>query len=86
MKKITFLGLALASTVMVNAQVSTFSFTGGMQTYTVPAGVTAVTVTCSGGQGGSGATGNSSAGATLGGPGGLGAMTTGVLAVTLRQD
>ena len=52
---------------------STFNFTGGMQTFTVPVGVTSVTITALGSQGGS------NAGGVVGGQGG---QATGTLAVT----
>ncbi|MCB0402094.1 MAG: HYR domain-containing protein, partial [Flavobacteriales bacterium] len=52
---------------------TTFNFTGGMQTFTVPAGVTSVTIQAYGAQGGSNAGGVT---------GGLGGYATGTLAVT----
>ena len=83
MKKIFTLILSLtASLTVVKGQVITFSYTGAMQTYTVPAGITSINVSCWGAQGGSGALGNSSAGATIGGPGGNGSKVAGTLAVT----
>ncbi len=50
---------------------TTFSYTGGMQTYNVPANVSSLTITAKGAQGGSG-----------GGTGGSGAIITGTVAVT----
>ncbi|MBK7131180.1 MAG: CUB domain-containing protein [Crocinitomicaceae bacterium] len=49
----------------------TFNYTGGVQSYTVPAGVTSLTVVVEGAQGG--------------GPGGLGATVTGTITVTPGQ-
>jgi hypothetical protein len=56
----------------------TFSFTGGMQTYTVPSGVTFLHVTARGAQGGSGL-------GTSPGAGGQGGVVTGTLAVAPGQ-
>lgn len=74
-------GLLLAGFGSANAQLSTFNFTGGIQTFTVPCGVDTVFIQTWGAQGGSGANGNSSAGATLGGAGGLGGYAEGFLVV-----
>ncbi|MBL0054801.1 MAG: LamG domain-containing protein [Chitinophagaceae bacterium] len=60
----------------------TFNFTGGLQTFIVPAGVTSVFLQTWGGQGGSGATGGSG---TTGGSGGLGGYAEGNLAVVPGQ-
>lgn len=57
---------------------ATFSYTGGVQTFTVPQGITSLNITCYGASGASGV----GAGA---GTGGLGAMSTGNLAVTPGQ-
>jgi len=57
-----------------------FSFTGGEQTFTVPAGVTEVTVVATGASGGAGADSGVLGGA--GGVGGLGAQVTSTLSVT----
>jgi hypothetical protein len=66
-------------TIWVDPQgVSTFNFTGGIQTFTVPACVDTVFLQAWGGQGGSGATGGSS---TSGGAGGLGGYAEGWLLV-----
>ncbi|MEQ1675330.1 MAG: PKD-like domain-containing protein [Chitinophagaceae bacterium] len=62
-----------------------FNFTGGVQTWTVPAGVTSVTIDAYGAEGGNGAQGNSSGGPTLGGVGGRGSRASGTLAVTPGQ-
>lgn len=66
-------------TIFVDPQgISTFNFTGGIQTFTVPGCVDTVFVQTWGGQGGSGATGGSS---TSGGSGGLGGYAEGWLLV-----
>lgn len=62
-------------------QTSTFNFTGGMQTFTVPCGVDTVFVQTWGAEGGSGASGNSSSGPVAGGAGGLGGYAEGWLLV-----
>lgn len=62
----------------LSAQTSTYNFTGGIQTFTVPCGVTSVFVQTWGAQGGAGATGGNS---VLGGSGGLGGYAEGFLAV-----
>ncbi len=59
----------------------TFNYTGGMQTFTVPAGVVSVDIECNGAQGGSGAVGGNS----NGGAGGNGSKATGTLAVVPGQ-
>ena len=59
-----------------------FSFTGGVQTFTVPAGVTSLTFEALGAGGGTGATGGNAA---TGGVGGKGSRATGTLAVTPGQ-
>lgn len=86
MKKNLYLMLGAMSlaALQLEAQVAdsaSYMFTGGIQTFTVPCGVTSLTVRTWGAQGGAGANGNSSGGATLGGSGGLGAEATGTLAV-----
>lgn len=58
------------------------NFTGGIQTWTVPCGVTSVNIDVYGAEGGAGATGGNSA---TGGPGGLGGHAMGTLAVTPGQ-
>ena len=60
------------------AQATSFTFTGSEQTYTVPAGVTNVTITAIGGAGGTPASG-------AGLPGGRGATVTGIVAVSPGQ-
>lgn len=62
------------------AQVTTFAFTGAVQTYTVPAGVTNIQIECWGAQGGTG-TGFDG----VEGTGGLGGYAIGELAVTPGQ-
>jgi len=66
----------------VTPTTTTFNFTGGAQTFTVPAGVTSINLTTLGAQGGTGATGGDGA---TGGVGGLGSRATGTLAVTPGQ-
>lgn len=78
----TILFLLSAPTAMLRAQTAvtdSLNFSGGIQTYTVPCGVTSLTIECYGAQGGSGATGGIGA---PGGAGGLGAYATGTLAVS----
>lgn len=58
------------------------NFTGGIQTWTVPCGVTSVNIEAYGAEGGAGATGGNSA---TGGAGGLGGGVSGTLAVTPGQ-
>jgi len=73
------LSLGLAGAALAAGPGSqTFSYTGSEQTYTVPAGVTAVNVTAVGAPGGAGLT----AGGGAGGLGADGAQVTGTLAVT----
>ena len=77
---------AVAGASVVNCVTTqTFTFTGGMQTFTVPAGVTSLTIETYGAAGGSGANGNSSAGGNLGGAGGRGSKAVGTLSVTPGQ-
>ena len=64
----------------IHAQVTTFAFTGAVQTYTVPAGVTAIQIECWGAQGGTG-TGFDG----VEGTGGLGGYSIGELVVTPGQ-
>ncbi|HEX2901369.1 MAG TPA: hypothetical protein VHS96_16765, partial [Bacteroidia bacterium] len=54
---------------------TTFNYTGSIQTYTVPIGVTSITIDASGAQGGG----------SNGGAGGLGARMTGTFAVSPGQ-
>ncbi len=54
------------------------NYTGAMQTWTVPCGVTSINISCFGAQGGNGATGGNS---STGGFGGSGSYTYGTLAV-----
>lgn len=56
----------------------TYNYTGGMQTFTVPQGITSIDITCTGAQGGSGIGG-------AGGAGGFGALISGTLSVTPGQ-
>ncbi|MBL0054780.1 MAG: hypothetical protein IPP31_01055 [Chitinophagaceae bacterium] len=77
--------ITVTPTTIAPPVTQTFNYTGGMQTFTVPAGITSVTIDAYGAQGGSGATGNSNIGPTAGGNGGLGTRATGMLAVTPGQ-
>ena len=70
--------LLLAGFVSANAQLSTFNFTGGIQTFTVPCGVDSVFIQTWGAQGGSGAAGGNS---VAGGNGGNGGYAEGWLVV-----
>ncbi|MGH8047648.1 MAG: glycine-rich protein, partial [Chthoniobacterales bacterium] len=70
---------ALTLPLAAHATTQTFSYTGGAQSWPVPAGVTAVTVTASGAQGGltnNGVTGHS---------GGLGGITTATFTVSAGE-
>ncbi len=75
-----FLFVQIGFSYKPNAQVTTFLYTGASQTYTVPAGVTAILIECWGAQGGS-ATGLDGVPAT----GGLGGYSIGELVVTPGQ-
>lgn len=82
MKKIySVLMLCLSICLSTRAQVitQTLNYTGTMQTFTVPACVTVVTITCYGAQGANGTA--SSFGAT-GGVGGFGPIVTGATTIT----
>jgi Secretion system C-terminal sorting domain/PKD-like domain len=80
MKKTYFLTglLAVGMSLGLFAQTSTFNFTGGLQTFTVPCGVTSVFIQSWGAQGGSGDLGGNF---VAGGTGGLGGYAEGNLAV-----
>ena len=67
---------------VVTPTTTTFNFTGGAQTFTVPAGVTSINLTTLGAAGGNGAVGGNAA---SGGAGGRGSRATGTLAVTPGQ-
>lgn len=73
-KKIAFF-CALLSCSIVFGQITTFNYTGGMQTYTVPAGVTSIQIECSGAQGPD----------HLSSTGGLGGYVSGEMTVTPGQ-
>lgn len=60
---------------------ASFVYTGAMQTYTVPAGVTSIRIDAYGAQGGTGANGAGS-GVSTGGTGGFGSSASGILSVT----
>jgi hypothetical protein len=70
-------GALLSSSIFAQSQ--SFSYTGAMQTFTVPCGVDTVFIQAWGAQGGSGAIGG---GAVAGGNGGLGGYSEGFLLVT----
>jgi PKD-like domain/GEVED domain/Secretion system C-terminal sorting domain len=80
------LGLAyMGFANIANAQstkTDSLNFTGSMQTYTVPCGVTSITINAYGAQGGDGAVGGNS---VQGGVGALGGYSSGTLAVTPGQ-
>lgn len=81
-----FLG-AGAAFGQIGTDSAVFNFTGGIQTFTVPCGVTNVTIKCYGAQGSAGANGGvlNSAMTANGGAGGLGGFASGSLAVTPSQ-
>ncbi|MBK9486927.1 MAG: hypothetical protein IPO01_17615 [Chitinophagaceae bacterium] len=70
---------------VVTPTTTTFNFTGGAQTFTVPAGVTSINFTALGAEGGAGANGTNNGGTVAGGAGGKGSRATGTLAVTPGQ-
>jgi hypothetical protein len=77
------LSIPFAVTAMYGQTITdSLNYTGSMQTYTVPCGVTSINITCYGAQGGNGATGGNN---STGGSGGFGSMSTGTLAVTPGQ-
>ncbi len=67
---------------VVTPTTTTFNFTGGAQTFTVPAGVSSINITTLGAEGGAGAIGGNG---SAGGAGGRGSRATGTLAVTPGQ-
>ena len=72
--------VAIPTTTLVHAQVTTFGFTGGEQTYTLPAGATGVIIQAAGAGGAGGgadAQGNGALGAGRGGSGGSGVTASG---------
>ncbi len=83
--KTAVFGLSLAcAPALIKAQqiVDSFLFTGSIQAFTVPCGVTSITIDAYGAQGGNGALGGNS---TSGGVGALGGYASGTLAVTPGQ-
>jgi PncC family amidohydrolase len=76
---LTSLVLAVASSGTARAETTTFSYTGSEQTFTVPAGVTTLQITATGGAGGSG--GTSEAEPTPA-PGGVAATASDTVSVT----
>jgi hypothetical protein len=78
-----FMAVPLAATAMYGQTITdSLTYTGAMQTYTVPCGVTQLSITAVGAQGGNGATGGNS---STGGIGGFGSMSSGILTVTPGQ-
>lgn len=63
-KKTILVGLSLYA-LSTFAQITTYSYTGGPQTYTVPAGVTLIQIEVAGGEGGEGDGGSGGMGATM---------------------
>lgn len=82
-------GLWLMGIGQANAQVTTqtYSFTGSMQTFTVPAGVSQATITVNGASGANGLTApiSGQSNGALGGNGGLGSQVSGVYNTTAGQ-
>lgn len=76
MRKLSLLLLLSLLTVASFGQPVTFSYTGAVQTYTVPCGVTSITVDVAGGQGGT---------ASGYGTGGYGGRAQGTISVTAGQ-
>lgn len=70
--KLFLLSVLSLSTLSLEAQSTVFNYTGSVQYYTVPAGVTSIQIETSGGQGGSG----------NGGSGGLGSTMIGTFSVS----
>ena len=77
--KVLAAGIALGGVGAVQAQVTTFTYNGGVQTYTVPTGAVGVVIEARG-AGGGGAGSDGQAG-TDGGAGGAGALATGTYPV-----
>ncbi|MGL5891712.1 MAG: glycine-rich protein, partial [Bacteroidia bacterium] len=77
-KQLLTIGLLSALSLGLSAQTQTYNFTGGMQSFTVPCGVTSVFIQTWGAQGGAGAVGGNN---VAGGAGGLGGYAEGFLAV-----
>lgn len=76
MRKICVLLILTCIAIVARAQTTTFNYTGAVQTYTVPCGVTSITVDLAGGQGGN---------YPGYGTGGLGGRAQGTVAVTSGQ-
>jgi len=71
--------MVISGSAFGQAQHDTLQFTGGIQTFTVPCGVTSIVIETWGAEGGAGATGGNS---STGGIGGLGGYASGTMAVT----
>ena len=78
----TFVFLAILCSCLYGFGQTTFNYTGGMQTYTVPAGVTNLTAIIRGAQGGNGVVNSGGSGI---GTGGFGAMIQATITVTPGQ-
>jgi len=74
--------LSIAGVTYSQTITDSLNFTGGIQSFTVPCGVTSITIDAYGAQGGSGDLGGAAAGGVLGGTGGLGGYASGTLTVT----
>ena len=74
------LAVLIYSNFKVSAQTTTFNYTGGLQTFTVPAGVTSINITAKGAQGGT-----SISWGFAGSAGGRGAIMSGNFTVTPGQ-
>ena len=75
----TFQGVHKPHTTVAESDSQTFSYTGSQQTFTVPSGVTTITIKAWGAQGGSGGFWSNS---NYCGTGGKGGYSTGELSVT----
>ncbi len=88
--KVFSIGLSLitfaVSVSTVNAQFGASPWTAGSATYTVPAGVTSITVQCWGGGGGGGGVKSTNCSWKVGGGGGGGAFSTVTVATTPGQS
>lgn len=78
MRKLLLAACAFSFATLSAQTTVTYNYTGAMQTFTVPACVTTVTITCYGAQGGNAAP-------DPGGTGGLGGMAQGEISVTTGQ-
>lgn len=72
-------GISISGSYNAQTVTSSYNFTGGIQTFTVPCGVNSIFIQAWGAQGGTGATGGAS---VAGGQGGLGGYAEGFLSVS----